>query len=260
MLRKTSKGPILYVELDRPDVRNAINDEVIHELFLTFSELPTTYRAVVLSGAGKAFCAGGDLNWMTKASNYSDEENIRDAIALSRLFRSIVECHAVVLAKVHGSCFGGGCGLACSADVTFVAEDTKFSFSEIKLGLIPATISPIVIDKLGKGNARWLFSTGEVFGADIAKQVGLAQVVAPAEELDSLIDARLKSILASGPSAVNLTKQLVYDGPMGGDDCARLLARARASEEGREGVAAFLGKRKASFVVDFDSLKDSKVQ
>jgi methylglutaconyl-CoA hydratase len=245
-----SSGAVVRVTLNRPEVRNAFDDGLIAALTRTFETLHETARVVVISGEGKAFCAGGDLEWMRKAANYTEEQNYEDALRLAKLFRSIAYSHAVVIAKVHGAAFGGGCGLVAASDVAVAAEDTKFSFSEVKLGLLPGTISPYVIPKIGAGNARALFSTGEVFGAEKALRIGLVHDVAVADALDGIVNEKIKSVLASGPSAVTAAKQLVLDAPVSIEESARRLAQARAGAEGREGVAAFLEKRKASFVVE----------
>jgi methylglutaconyl-CoA hydratase len=245
-----SSGAVVRITLNRPEVRNAFDDGLIAALTRTFETLPETARVVVISGEGKAFCAGGDLEWMRKAANYTEEQNYEDALKLAKLFRSIAYSHAVVIAKVHGAAFGGGCGLVAASDVAVAAEDTKFSFSEVKLGLLPGTISPYVIPKIGAGNARALFSTGEVFGAEKALRIGLVHDVAAVDALDDIANEKVKSVLASGPSAVAAAKQLVLDAPVSIEESARRLAQARAGTEGREGVAAFLEKRKASFVVD----------
>ncbi|HZH97835.1 MAG TPA: enoyl-CoA hydratase-related protein [Fimbriimonadaceae bacterium] len=247
MLEITS-GPVTRITLNRPEVRNAFNDELIAELTSAFAGLGAEVRAVVLSGHGKAFCAGGDLEWMRKAAEYSEDENYEDALKLAALFRTIATSHAVVIAKVHGAAFGGGCGLVAASDVAVCAEDARFSFSEVKLGLLPGTISPFVIPKIGAGHARALFSTGEIFGAEKAQRIGLVHEVGAADDLDRLVDEKLTSILLSGPKACAEAKQLVLDAPLSPEESARRLARARAGEEGKEGVAAFLEKRKASFV------------
>lgn len=254
MLLLNRQGPILHVTLNRPEVRNALNDELLDQLGRVFSDIEPDVRAVVLSGSGKSFCAGGDLNWMQKAANYTEAENILDALALSRLFRAISECPALTVAKIQGACFGGGCGLASAVDVAIAAEGTLFSFSEVKLGLIPATISPYVIDKIGRGNAKWLFATGEVFDAKLALRVGLVQEAVEFENLDAKVAEKLKAVLMAGPEAVKAAKQLVIEKGLDADLCAQRLARARAGREGKEGVAAFLEKRKPSFFVDYDSL------
>lgn len=246
MLRVSSEGSVLRVVLDRPDVRNAFNDELIARLTDVYSSIGNGARAVVLSGEGKSFCAGGDLDWMKRASAYTEQENYEDALKLANLFRSIAECPAVTIARVHGAAFGGGCGVVASCDVAVCSPDALFAFSEVRLGLIPGTISSYVIPKIGSGHARSLFATGETFGAEKALRIGLVHDVV--EDLDALVDEKLKSVLAAGPRAVADAKKLVLDFPLPAEECARRLARARASDEGKEGVAAFLERRKASFV------------
>lgn len=252
MLQTQADGPVLRLTLNRPEVRNAFNDELISKLTAALTNLPEGTRAVVLRGEGAAFCAGGDLEWMRKAAAYTDEENVRDAMHLARLFKSIAECPAVVIALVHGAAFGGGAGLVASCDVAVAAEDTRFAFSEVKLGLIPSTISQFVIGKIGRGNARAWFTTGEPFDAQTAMRMGLVHEITSFEGLDQVADRKLKHILSSGPEAVKGAKRLILDGELTLDECAKRLARTRASKEGKEGVNAFLDKRKASFVVDFD--------
>lgn len=246
MLRVSSEGPVLRVVLDRPDVRNAFNDELIARLTEVFAGVASGTRAVVLSGEGKSFCAGGDLEWMKRASGYTEEQNYQDALKLSGLFRSIAECPAVTIARVHGAAFGGGSGVVASCDIAVCSPDALFAFSEVKLGLIPGTISSYVIPKIGAGHARALFATGEAFGAEKALRIGLVHEVG--DDLDALVDAKLKAILAAGPKAVADAKRIVLDFPLPAEECARRLAKARASDEGKEGVAAFLERRKASFV------------
>lgn len=250
MLRVESLGPVLNVTLDRPEVRNAINDELIAALTKAFVELPHETRAVVIRGEGAGFCAGGDLEWMRKAASYTEEQNYHDARKVAGLFRSIVDCPAVVIAAVHGAAFGGGSGLVAAADVAVARPDAKFSFSEVKLGLIPATISPFVIAKIGRGHARALFTTGEAFGAEQALRIGLVHEVA--EDLESAVARKVENVLMSGPKAVAGSKRLTVEEDLSDEETARRLARARAGDEGREGVAAFLEKRKPSFGVDWD--------
>lgn len=245
-----SPGVVTRITINRPEVRNAFNDELIAALSQTFSSLNPESRAVVLSGEGKSFCAGGDLEWMRKAAAYTEDENYRDALKLARLFEIIAACHAVVIARVHGAAFGGGCGLVAASDVAISSEDCRFSFSEVKLGLLPGTISQFVIPKIGAGHARALFSTGEVFGSDKALRIGLVHEVCAEAELDAMVDAKLQHVLAAGPNAVASSKRLVLESPIPPEESARRLAAARASGEGKEGVAAFLEKRKASFVAD----------
>jgi methylglutaconyl-CoA hydratase len=248
MLLVESDGPLLSLTINRPEVKNAFNDELIAELSKAFSDIKLgETRAIILAGAGDAFCAGGDLQWMKKAANYTEDQNYEDALKLAKLFQAMVDCPAVVIARVQGAAFGGGCGLVSASDVAVAGPKALFAFSEVKLGLVPATISPFVIPKIGNGHARHLFSTGEVFGADHALRIGLVHEVA--EDLDTAIDKKLKAILAAGPSAVAVAKKLGRDQPLDLENAARLLARVRASEEAKEGVSGFLEKRKASFVV-----------
>ncbi len=250
MLRAQQDGPVLRLALDRPDVRNAFNDDLIAALTESFVGLGPETRVVVLSGEGKAFSAGGDLEWMRRAAAYTEEQNAEDAIRLGRLFEAIATCPALVVARVHGAAFGGGCGLVAASDVAVAAEGTLFAFSEVRLGLIPATISAFVVPKIGAGHARALFATGEAFDAAHALRIGLVHGVTPPDGLDEAVEAKVATVLKNGPQAVAAAKRLVLDLPMPMDHLARLLARARSSEEGREGVAAFLDKRPASFVVE----------
>ena len=201
MLSSEFKSPVLYLSLNRPEVRNAFNDELIGALAEAFRSLPGGTRAVVLRGEGAAFCAGGDLEWMRRAASYTVQENEADALKLARLFASIQNCPAVVVAQVHGAAFGGGCGLVAAADVAVASDDCKFAFSEVRLGLIPATIAPFVLSKIGAGHARALFTTGEAFDANRALRIGLVHEVCAAGELDEAVIAKLTAILAAGPRA-----------------------------------------------------------
>lgn len=245
MLSVAQSGPVLRVVLNRPEVRNAFNDELIAALSDAFLNLPTGVRCVVLSGEGKAFSAGGDLEWMRRAAAYTQEQNAQDALKLARLFQAIVTCPAVVIAKVHGAAFGGGCGLVAASDVAVCEAETKFAFSEVRLGLLPATISSFVIPKIGAGHARALFSTGEAFGAERALRIGLVHEVAGAESLEGTVEAKVQAVLVSGPDACAKAKRIAAEPPLAIEAAAMLLAEARASDEGREGVAAFLEKRPA---------------
>jgi len=250
MLTVESQGSILNLTLNRPEVRNAINDELIAALTYALHEMPAGTRAVVIRGAGQAFCSGGDLEWMKKAAAYTEEENYEDAMKVARLFRAVATCPAVTIALVHGAAFGGGSGLVAASDIAIATPDAKFSFSEVKLGLIPATISPFVIDKIGRGHARALFATGEPFGADHALRIGLVHEVTV--DLEGTANRKLKHVLMSGPRAVSASKRLTLDDDLSPENTARRLAAARANPEGKEGVAAFLEKRKASFVEDWN--------
>jgi methylglutaconyl-CoA hydratase len=248
MLQIDNHGEWLCVTLDRPEVRNAFNDELIAELTKTFVQLDPKIRAVRLRGQGKMFSAGGDLNWMKAAANYTEEQNAADAFKLATLFEVIVNCPAVVIAEVHGAAFGGGCGLVAAADVAVAEEGTKFSFSEVRLGLVPATISPFVISKIGGGHARALFTTGEVFETEKALRIGLVHDVAAPGESHSIAMAKIADVLRNGPESVATSKWLSNQPPLSNDESSKLLAKARAGKEGKEGVAAFLEKRPANFV------------
>ncbi|MBS1716439.1 MAG: enoyl-CoA hydratase/isomerase family protein [Armatimonadetes bacterium] len=249
MLQVQQDGFRLNVTLDRPEVRNAFNDELIGELTRVFRGIPEGVRAVVLRGNGPTFCAGGDLEWMRRASSYTKEENVADALKLAHLFQSIAEAPTAVIAMVQGAAFGGGCGVVAASDVAIAIEGTKFSFSEVKLGLIPGTISPFVMDKIGRGHSRSLFATGEVFLTDKALRIGLVHDVGSAEEVEEILANKLAALKMAGPRAIGQAKRLTLDKNLTLEDCAQRLAEARASEEGKEGVAAFLEKRKATFVL-----------
>lgn len=250
MLRAERDGPVLRLTLDRPEVRNAFNDDLIARLTEAVTRAAHDVRAIVLAGEGPAFCAGGDLEWMRKAAGYTHEQNVADAIKLAGLFQAISRCRPIVVARVQGAAFGGGCGLVAAADVAVAAEGTKFAFSEARLGLIPGTISGFVVPKIGPGHARALFTTAEAFEADHALRIGLVHQVVPADQLDAAIEAKIKAVLSVGPEAAYLSKVIAQESPLPLEETARRLADARASEEGREGVAAFLEKRKAAFVVE----------
>lgn len=248
MLTTRKEGSVLYAQLNRPEVRNAFNDDLIEELTKLFTDVNTSIRAIVLSGAGPCFCAGGDLQWMRRAASYTEQENFEDALKLAHLFRSISTSRAAVIAKVHGAAFGGGCGLVAASDIAVAEPNTKFAFSEVRLGLIPGTISTVVVPKIGAGNSRALFLTGEAFTAETALRIGLVHEVVGEEQQDAVIQTKLRAILSAGPEAVYRSKMLAQDFPLSDDETAQRLAKARASSEGKEGVAAFLEKRKASFV------------
>jgi enoyl-CoA hydratase/carnithine racemase len=248
MLNVEFRDPVLTLTLNRPEVRNAFNDELIAALSQQFEQLQDGTRAVVIRAEGPAFCAGGDLDWMRRAASYTEDENYQDALKLARLFGLIQSCPAVVIARVQGAAFGGGCGLVAAADVAVASDSALFAFSEVRLGLIPATIAPFVISKIGAGHARALFTTGEAFKAERALRIGLVHEVSDETGLDDAVNAKLKAILAAGPKAVVGARRLVLDDVDSPEETARRLADARADDEGKEGVAAFLEKRPAAWV------------
>ncbi len=243
---------VATVTLDRPDVRNAFNDATIAELALAFDELgrDEDVRAIILAANGPAFCAGGDLNWMKAMAGYSDSENYDDALKLADMLRTIYSCSKPVVAKIQGDCYAGGMGLVAACDIAVAVDAANFCLSEVKLGLIPATISPYVIKAMGENAARRYFLTAERFSAAEAHRIGFVhELVAPAD-LDARVAAIIKSLVTNSPNAVKEAKTLVRD--MAGkvvdqelvSDSARRIAAIRASSEGRDGVASFLEKRK----------------
>ena len=244
------------VTLNRPDVRNAFNETAIAELALAFDELGRNdlVRVIVLAANGVAFCAGADLNWMKQMAGYSHAENQADAARLADMLRTIYLCPKPVVAKVQGDCYAGGMGLVAACDIVVASDGVNFCLSEVKLGLVPATISPYVIKAMGENAARRYFLTAERFSASEAKRIGFAHEVVVAEALDSAVAAIVKPLCANSPHAVREAKKLVREiaGQAVTDallaDTANRIAEIRASDEGREGVASFLEKRKPSWL------------
>jgi methylglutaconyl-CoA hydratase len=239
---------VLTVTLNRPEVRNALDDKLIAGLTQTFASIGDEVIAVVLKGEGKSFCAGGDLAWMQRSIDYTEEENLADAQALGGLFLAIDDCPCPVIGQVHGAAFGGGVGLACVCDIVVAAENTKFCFSEVKLGLSPAVISAFAIRKIGLSQARRYFLTAEVFEADEAKRIGLVHDACAIVDIEARVQHMLDSLRANGPKAVRqakaLAKQVAYlDSRAALDVSSKVIAGLRVSSEGQEGVRAFLEKR-----------------
>jgi methylglutaconyl-CoA hydratase len=249
-------GAIATVTLNRPEVRNAFNEQSIAELTAAFTALGTVdgVRAIVLAANGPAFCAGADLNWMKKMAHYSEDENRADAMQLANMLRTIYTCPKPVVAKVHGDCYAGGMGLVAACDIAVAAEDAHFCLSEVKLGLIPATISPYVVKAMGENAARRYFLTAERFNAREAHRIGFVHEVATVSSLDGQVDAMANALAANSPNAVREAKVLVREiaaQPVTDAlvaDTAHRIALIRASSEGREGVASFLEKRKPSWL------------
>ncbi len=242
---------VAEVWLNRPEVRNAFNDGVIGELTDAFRTLGTdpALRVIVLGGHGKAFCAGADLSWMRTMAGYSWEENQADAARLAEMLWTIYRCPLPVVGRIHGDCYAGGVGLAAVCDVLVAAEGLSFCLSEARLGLLPATIGPYVVKALGEQASRRYFVTAERFSAAQALALGFVHEVVAVEALDARVAEIVAALVANGPAAVKACKALVQDvagRPVDAalrDDTARRIADIRASAEGREGVAAFLGKR-----------------
>jgi methylglutaconyl-CoA hydratase len=239
-LKIDREGQILRVTLARPERRNAFDAALIAELTEAFADVGDA-RAVVLAGEGQSFCAGADVDWQRSAIDLSYEENVEDALRLYRMCETIDSCPAPVIARVHGYALGGGSGLAACVDIAIAAPDAIFGFSEVKLGIIPAVISPFVLPKIG-AHARRYFLTGERFDAETAHRIGLIEEIA--DDLDAAVDRVLSELLTAGPEAVREAKRLIRARPAG-EETAQIAARLRAGEEGQEGLRAFLEGRSA---------------
>jgi methylglutaconyl-CoA hydratase len=247
---------VARVALARPEVHNAFDETLIAELTQALQALDgdDAVRAVVLLGQGRSFCAGADLNWMKKMAGYGHAENLADAKALAAMLKALHRLSKPTIARVHGAAFGGGVGLVACCDIAVAAQDAAFSLSETKLGLIPATIGPYVVDAMGARHARRYFLSAERFGAAEALRTGLVHDICPGDELDGRIDGLLGALVVAGPCAQAEAKALLHaiaGRPIGDAviaDTARRIARVRGSPEGREGVAAFLEKRSPAWV------------
>ncbi len=237
-LRIERDGHVLRVTLARPERRNAFDAALIAELTGAFADVGDA-RAVVLAGEGQSFSAGADVEWQRSAIELSFEENVEDAMRLYRMCETIDRCAAPVVARVQGHALGGGSGLVACADIAIAAPDAVFGFSEVKLGIIPAVISPFVLPKIG-AHARRYFLTGERFDGETALRIGLVHELA--EDLDAAVERAVGELLTSAPQAVREAKRLIRERPSG-DDTARIAARLRSGEEGQEGLRAFLGRR-----------------
>jgi methylglutaconyl-CoA hydratase len=248
-------GGIARLTLNRPERRNAFDEALIAALFEAFtSEAVTQARAVVLRGAGRSFCAGADADWMARAADFSDAENLADAMRLSDMLDAIDRCPAPVIAVVEGACMGGGVGLVACADMVVAEAQASFALSEVRLGILPATISPFVLRAIGTRHARRLFLTAERITAEDALAIGLVHAVDG--DPDAVADGWLKAILLNAPGAVRDAKRLVpqvagraIDAALRAETAATIAAR-RATDEAREGMAAFLQKRKPGWTND----------
>jgi methylglutaconyl-CoA hydratase len=242
-LRIERDGPLLRITVARPERRNAFDAALIRELTEAFADVGDA-RAILLAGDGKSFCAGADVDWQRSAIDLSYEDNVEDALRLYRMLETIDGCPAPVVGRVQGYALGGGSGLVCCTDVAVAAPDSIFGFSEVKLGIVPAVISPFVFPRIGTAAARRFFLTGERFDAETALRIGLVHEVAP--DLDLAIDRIVGELLSAGPEATRAAKQLIREHP-GGEKAARLAAKLRTSPEGQEGLRAFLDKRPAAW-------------
>ncbi len=250
------EGPVLHVRLNRPDVRNAFNGKVVEELGLVFREadLDADARVVVLSGNGKSFSAGADLAWMQEQAELPTEQNERSAERMARMFLAIARCRKPVIGRIHGHALGGGTGLTASVDMAFCTQDCQFGLTEVKLGIVPAVISPFVMQKIGAGRARTLFLTGERFDGNEAQRIGLVHKACTDEKaLDAEVQRTIGELLAAGPMAVASAKELIRSvGALSLEEAipvtSKWIASLRATPEAREGMGAFLGKRKPNWM------------
>jgi methylglutaconyl-CoA hydratase len=253
-LEKNPAG-VALVWLNRPDLRNAFNETMIAELADAFASVDgdASTRAMVLAGRGPAFCAGADLNWMKRMSGYTFEQNHEDALGLARMLHALHSMKKPTVARVHGAAFAGGMGLVAACDIAVAAHGAEFCLSEVKLGLVPATISPYVIAAMGERAAYRYMLTAERFAAVEAHRIGLVHDVVPDGEIDGAVDALVGQLVAGGPMAHAATKDLiraVARRPLSEDligDTATRIATARASDEGKEGIRSFLEKRRPAW-------------
>lgn len=256
-LCRNDAGTVATLSLNRPDVRNAFNETTIAEITRAFHDLGADdrVRAIVLAANGSAFCAGADLNWMKKMADYSHEENLADAAQLASMLQAIYTCPKPVVAQVQGDCYAGGMGLVAACDIVVCVESANFCLSEVKLGLIPATISPYVIKSMGENAARRYFLTAERFSALEALRIGFVHEVVAPELLESKVAELVKALVSNSPNAVQQAKVLVRE--VGGREITAELiagtvqgiAHIRASGQGREGVRSFLEKRKPGWLL-----------
>jgi len=251
----SKEDSVARVTLNRPEIHNAFNEVMIQELIDVFKSIANDneVRVVVLTGNGKSFCAGADLNWMKKVVDFSYEENLKESLGLAELFYLIYSLPKPTIARVNGAAIGGGAGLVAVCDLVISSEKAKFSLSEVKLGLVPACISPYEVRRVGEKNCRELFLTGERIDAKKALEFGLANQVVPHDELDKAVDELVKQLSNSGPNALAMCKKLLQNVPLMSFEevkkyTAEMIASLRMSDEGQEGMNAFLQKRKPNWV------------
>jgi len=250
-------GPLARIALNRPQVHNAFNETMIRELQDAFDSLKdgAETRVVILTGQGRSFCAGADLNWMRKVKDFSFEENLEGSKRLAELMYTIYSLPLPTIARVNGAAIGGGTGLMAACDLVIAAQTARFSLSEVKLGLVPAVISPYVVRRAGESACREFMLTGERLAAEKAQRFGLVNQVVPLEELDRAVQERVEQLLTSGPEALSTCKELLRRVPgMSFDEVraytAEVIARLRISREGQEGMSAFLEKRKPKWTAE----------
>jgi len=254
-IRLEIRADVAHVRLDRPAVCNAFDDATAAQLLALFRDLGERQdlRAVVLGGAGSIFCAGGDLNWMRRVADYGREENLADAAAFQEAFEAIDCCPLPVIGRIHGAALGGGAGLVAVCDIAIAAAGTRLGFPEVRLGLVPGVISPYVLRKIGLSHARHYFLTGARFDASEALRIGLVQGVVPEDELDAAVESVLRDLRQCAPQGIAGVKQLLRGLADVDEATARRRAQeaitaARASEDGREGISAFLARRRPGWI------------
>jgi methylglutaconyl-CoA hydratase len=248
-------GKIARVFFNRPEVHNSFNSTMIKELDAAFEKIKVdkSIRVVVLSGKGKSFCAGADIKWLREIINYSFEQNLEESLQLAEVLHKIYILPKATVAMVNGTAIGGGNGFLSACDIAVASEEAKFGLSEVKIGLVPAAISPYVIRRIGQSKAREYFLTGKRISARKALEIGLINEVVPHERLKKTVDEIANLLLSSGPEAIAACKELIHRVPeMNSDEVkeytARMIANLRISEEGQEGMASFLEKRKPKWI------------
>ena len=244
-LRIERDGDVLRITLAKPERRNAFDAALIAELHEAFSDVGDA-RAVVLAGDGPSFCAGADVEWQRASIDLTFDENVEDALRLYEMMSAVDACPAPLVARVQGFALGGGSGLVACSDIVVAAPDATFGFTEVRLGIIPAVISPFVFAKIGTAAARRFFLTGERFDARTAQRIGLVEEVA--DDPDAVVERLVGEILKSGPEATRAAKRLAREHPDEGAELARIAARLRSGDEGQEGLRAFLEKRRAAWL------------
>jgi methylglutaconyl-CoA hydratase len=267
-LIRARDGFVEHLTLNRPDVRNAFNEHVIAELTAWAAEAREEaargkIRVIVIGGSGKVFCAGADVTWMSKTIHYTEAENLHDATAMSRMFAALDALPVPVIGRIQGAALGGGAGLAAVCDVAVAEDGALFGFTEVKLGILPAVISPFALAKIGRSAARELFLTGARFSAARAREIGLVHAVVPAADLDAAVNQYVQEFLAGGPEAIAAAKALI---PMvWGREIAdampitaAAIAARRVSAEGQEGLRAFLEKRAPRWSKPDADIKDTR--
>ncbi len=254
-IKHERRGDVEYVIFCRPEVHNAFNSSMIYELIDLFGKLidDETLRVVVLTGEGKSYCAGADLNWMRSVVDFTYEQNLKESLALADMLWAIYSFPKPTIGRINGAAIGGGTGLVAVTDIAIAAERAVFSFSEVKIGVVPACISPYVLNRVGQGKAREFFLSGERLTSARALEAGLVNQVVPDDQLDDAVDKMVKQLLSSGPSALGVCKELLRTVPGQSVDefkkyTAEVIARLRLSAEAQEGMDAFLNKRKPNWI------------